>query len=162
DRPLDAELGKHDQQAGRHARQRQQRAGPLAPQLLGAERHRRRGLRGGAQMRQREARPPPARPRRCGSGKGERHQRKVTRVSRPRTCGMLEGSSSSISTWTTRASVEEPPSGSMRCMRFTVGAIREILPREAVELPPYPTPPSPPRNNLPARTPTTPRWTRTL
>ena len=56
------------------------------------------------------------------------HQRKVTRVSRPSTCGMLDGSSSSISTCTTRASVDEPPSGSTRCMRFTVGAMREILP----------------------------------
>ena len=33
-----------------------------------------------------------------------------------------------ISTCTTRASVDDPPSGSTRCMRFTVGAMRSIVP----------------------------------
>jgi len=47
--PLDPELGEDHEQAGRHAGQRQQGAGTLAPELLGAERHRRRRLGCGAQ-----------------------------------------------------------------------------------------------------------------
>ena len=45
DRALDAELGKDHEQAGGDAGQRQQRAGALALELLGAERHGRRGPR---------------------------------------------------------------------------------------------------------------------
>ena len=134
DRPLDAELGEDDQQARGNAGQRQQRAGALAPScwapsgiaaaVLAAAR--RRASEKSAAID--TASVPQARPQRRSGRQCEGHQRKVTRVSRPSTWGMLDGSSSSISTWTTRASVDEPPSGSTRCMRFTVGATREILP----------------------------------
>ena len=43
DRALDAELGEDDKEAGGDAGQRQQRAGPLAAELLRAQRHGRRG-----------------------------------------------------------------------------------------------------------------------
>src|SRR5262249_14455276 len=74
-------------------------------------------------------------PQRRDVRQDQSHQRKVTRVSRPSTCGMLDGSSNSISTCTTRASVDEAPSGSTRCMRFTVGATRAIVPLNAAERP---------------------------
>ena len=140
DGAFDAELGEDHEQARRHTAQRQQRAGTLALELLGAQRHGRRGAACCPDDGHRNMRPPAADARNAGPqarhplthsrdiGQGERHQRKVTRVSRPSTGGIVDMSSILISTCTTRASVDDPPSGSTRCMRFTVGAMRSIVP----------------------------------
>ena len=82
---LNAQLGKDNKQTGRDTGQRQQGAGALSAQLLSTERHRHRRPGGCPKIGERNPRPPSAGRLRWKPGQGERHQRKVTRVSRPST-----------------------------------------------------------------------------